>query len=70
MLGLSQDNLKDNRRMIAKSWYDANVEMHKEKKCKDHNDRINEQNKDNTDLQNFTLSKEIKWNVPGETQTN
>ena len=50
-----------NRRMMAKSWADSNVELHKEKKCKDLNDKNQEQIKDKDDLNNFTLSKEIKW---------
>ena len=50
--------------MIAKSCYDYNRELHKEKKCREAHDRFNEQRKDKDDLQKFTLSKEIKWAVP------
>ena len=46
---------------MAKAWYDANVELHKEKKCKDAHAKFNEQKQDKDDLQSFTLSKEVKW---------
>ena len=34
LLCISQDHLKNNKRTMVKAWYDANVELHKEKKCK------------------------------------
>mmetsp|Transcript_3005 Transcript_3005/g.3564 ORF Transcript_3005/g.3564 Transcript_3005/m.3564 type:complete len:149 (-) Transcript_3005:29-475(-) len=64
LLGGTQDKLSQNRRMMAKSCYDANQELNKEKKCRETNEKNSEAKKDRDDLNNFTLSKEIKWSEP------
>ena len=49
---------------MAKACFDQNQILHKEKKNKDLNEKLAEQTKDKDDLQQFTLSKELKWTGP------